>query len=149
MLGEHDSIVVPPGSAYAKEMCKWESQHTKYGPPGRPFVQQDYPKMLYICERVSGKGIQIKERFTVGNETEEQNMRSRGYYSLGEAEARLNAEHLEHGTLAAEREWQIQHGRLGEKAIAEVRAAEAEHGARHLPDVPETPIQRRVKREGA
>lgn len=149
MLGEHHAIEVSQSSEYAKEMRKWEATHTRYGPPGRPYVYQEYPKMLYKCAHVAGKGVQPVEDYTVNDETQERNMNSRGYFPLQDAYDRAVKQQTEHGTLAAEREWQIQHGRLSDKAAAEVRAAEAEHGSTHMPDVPETPIKRRGRKPKA
>lgn len=142
MLGNHPSIVIPQNTPYAQEMRKHESQHTQFGPPGRPFVQQEFPKRLYKAVR-DEKGVTF-DGFTVNDETEQRNMQSRGYsLSQTEALALLDREHLEHGRLAAEREYEIQHGRISEKAAKEVRAAEEAHGARHLPEVPATPIRKR------
>ncbi len=145
MLGEHDAIAISTSSAYAKELRRWEAHPTKYGPPGRPFTQQEHPKMLYQLEQVVGKGIQIKDRHLAMTEDEERNMNSRGFYAMEQAIEALKAQQTDHGRLAAEREWDIQHGRLSEKAIAEVRAAEVEHGAAHMPVMPETKIRKTRK----
>ena len=130
-------------SNYAKESRKWEAHHGKFGAPGRPYTFQEYPKRMSKAERVPGKGIQIVDAQTANDIHEERNLQSRGFY-MGQDVAIQAIEHeqLEHGTLAAEREYEIQHGRLSEKAAAEVRAAEAEHGATHLPMIPETPIKK-------
>jgi hypothetical protein len=143
MLGEHAS------SKYAEEMRRWEAYPSKYGQPGRPFKQQDYPKMLYRCEFIAGQGIQTVDKHTVDDDVQERNMNSRGFYPLQEAYDRVLAQQTEYGKLAAEREYQIQHGRVSERAVAEVRAAEAEHGAAHMPDVPVTPIKRRGRKPKA
>lgn len=144
MIGQHPSIVIPLSSEYAKERCRHEAQHTQFGPPGRPFTYQEFPKRLYRAVR-DEKGITL-DGFTVANDDEQARMASRGY-CLTQQDA-LDAEqrqHLEDGKAAANREWEIQHGHHSDKAIAEVRAAEQEHGARHLPSVPETPIKRRTR----
>jgi len=146
MLGSHPAIEIPQSTKYAEEMRKWEAHHSRFGAPGRPFVFRDYPKKLYKCERVEGKGIQIVGSYDVENDEQERNLNSRGFFELQKAHDLVEKEQTEHGILAAEREWQIQHGRLSEKAVAEVRAAEDAHGARHLPDVPETPIRRRGRK---
>ena len=141
MLGNHPAIQLPQSTEYAKEMRKWESQHTKWGPPGRPYKFEEFPKMLYKAAYESGKGIHIEETHVVNNEDEQANMRSRGFH-LGpdEAFAVAQRELTEHGRLAAEREHEIKVGRHSEGAVKEIRAAEEAYGARHLPDVPETPI---------
>lgn len=141
MLGLHPSIIIPQGTPYAEEMRKHEAHYTTFGPPGRPYVYQEFPKRLY--KAVSGaRGVEF-QGFTVQSEDEQRNMQSRGYsLSQSEAMAALEREQMEHGKLAAERNWEIAHGRISEKAAAEVRAAEAEVSG-HLPEVPATPIRKR------
>lgn len=141
-------VVFTPDSNYAKEMRKWNAVHTEFGPPGRPYTFQEFPKRLYRADRVDGQ-IKIVERFSVGNDLEQRNMESRGFHAdQADAIAEIERQHTEHATLAAEREWQIQHGRVSPKAAAEARLAEVAHGARHLPDVPETPIPVHQKKRG-
>ncbi len=140
MLGAHNAIDMPQSTEYAKEMRKWEATHTRFGPPGRQYAFQAFPKMVFKAARVDGKGIQIVDTHIVGNELEERNLQSRGFCVTQEAAiAAIEAEQTLHGTLAAEREYAIRHGRLSNPAIAEVRAAEEAHGATHLPDVPMKP----------
>lgn len=136
-------MLLGPETEYAKEMRKWESYPSQWGPGGRPYQFREFPKRLYKAARVDGKGIQITEALTARDTTEEANLLSRGFH-FGQPAAieAIEREHTEHGKLAAEREWQIRHGRLSERATAEAREAEAAHGAKHLPDVPETPRRR-------
>lgn len=142
MLGQHPSIVIPQNTHYAAEMRKHEALHTSYGPPGRPFKYAEFPKMLYKAVR-DENGVNL-ENFTVNNEDEQRNMQSRGFcLSQPDALAALEREQTEHGKLAAERNYEIKHGRISEQAAEEVRAAEAEFGARHLPEVKEKPVRRR------
>ena len=142
MLGNHPSIVMPQNTPYAQEMRRHEAQHTQFGPPGRPYVHQEFPKRVYKAVR-GARGVEF-EGFTVNDEHEQRNLQSRGY-SLSQPDAleALNHEHVEHGKLAAERNYEIKHGRISERAAAEVRAAEDAHGSTHLPEVPATPIRRR------
>jgi hypothetical protein len=108
-------------------------------------VYREFPKRIYKAVR-GERGVTF-EGFTVNDDTELQNMQSRGYCVSQElAQAALLKEHTEHGKLAAERNYEAKHGRLSERAIAEMRAAEDAHGATHLPMVPETPIKRRPGR---
>ncbi len=146
MLGKHPSIVMPPGTAYAKEMVKHEAHYTQYGPPERPFVYQEFPKRLYRATR--GDSGVVLDGYTVANDDEQRNMQSRGYcLSQQDAMDALEREQTEHGRLAAERNWEAAHGRLSDRAVAEVRAAEDQHGARHLPEVLETPVRRKPGRK--
>ncbi len=140
MLGAHGSIVIAENSAYAEEMVKHEAHFTRFGRPQRPYVFQEFPKRIYKAVKGERGGIEY-EGFTVHDETEQANMQSRGYaLSQTLALEALEREHTEHGKLAAERNYEA--GRMSEKAVAEMRAAEAAYGARHLPMVPETPIKR-------
>ncbi len=136
-------------SNYAKEMRQWEASNSEFGPAGRPYTFLDYPKMLYKAERTAEKGVVITESKVVHDSDEQRNMESRGFHFGQDAaiQAITVDEQRLHGTLAAEREWEIQHGRISEKATAEVRAHEADHGARHLPMIPETPIKRKYTRK--
>lgn len=143
MLGLHPSIIIPQGTPYAEEMRKHEANYTTFGAPGRPYVFQEFPKRLYKAVSGTSRGVEF-EGFTVNDANEQRNMQSRGYcLSQAEAMEALEREQLEHGKLAAERNWEIQHGRVSERAAAEVREAEAEYGARHLPEVPAKPVRKR------
>ncbi len=141
MLGNSKSINLPQSTEYAKEMRKWESFPTVWGAPGRPYKFEEFPRMLYKAAYEVGKGIHIDETFVVNNEDEQANMLSRGF-CIGPDKAFevVQRELTEYGRLAAEREHEIHVGRHSEGAVKEIRAAEETHGARHLPDVPETPI---------
>jgi hypothetical protein len=155
MLGSHATIDLPQSTEYAKEMRKWEAVHTKWGAPGRPYAFHEFPKAMYRFKQEPGKGIVKDELHIVNNDEEQRNMESRGFHASQEAAmAAVEREHIEHGKLAAEREYEVRHGRLSEGAVREVRAAEEVHGARHLPEVPSTPIKKRgrpvkLKPEGA
>jgi hypothetical protein len=142
MLGEHPAIDIPQSTAYAKEMRRHEALHTRYGGPGRPYVYAEYPKLLYKCEHVAGKGIQVVDKHEVSDEDQERNLNSRGFYPLKESYERAEKQQTEFGRLAAEREFEIQHGRISAKAADEVRVAEEAHGSMHMPVVPEGPKKR-------
>ena len=144
MLGSHNAIDVPQSTEYAKEMRKWEATHTRFGPPGRPYTFKEFPKLMYKAEWVSGQGIQEVDQQRANTPDEERNLQSRGFYEgKGAAYAAIEQQQTEHARLAAEREYQIQHSRLSEKAVSEVRAAEEAHGARHLPDLPVATVRRK------
>lgn len=124
-------------SRYAQEMRRWNAHHSEFGPPGKPYVFSEWPKMVYRAERVNGV-VKIIETKQVGNEDEELKERGKGFrFRQEDALDLLREEQLVHGTLAAEREWEIKHGRLSEKAVEEVRAVEADAGAVHVPVIPE------------
>lgn len=146
MLGVHPSISLPPSTEYAKEMRKWESYPSQWGPAGRPYKFADFPKMLYKAVQGGPMDTQI-----VNSEDEQRREEAKGFAASQErALELLGRDHLESATLAAERNFEIEKGRISPKAAQEVRAAEEEHGARHLPEVKETPIRkRRTKAEMA
>ena len=137
-------VVHTVDSAYAQEMRKWEAQHTQYGAPGRPYTFHEYPTRMYKATRLPS-GDRTFDAWTANDANERANLESRGFVVGGQQAAldALEAIERSHAELAANREWQIQHGRVGEKAVAEVRAAEEAAGARHLPDLPEAPIKKR------
>lgn len=138
------AVVHTPESEYAKEMRKWEAHHTQFGPPGKPYVYQEFPTRMYKATR-QPSGDRTFEAMTAHDATERDNLASRGYVVGGQQAAldALEAIERSHAELAANREWQIQHGRIGEKAVSEVRQHEAEAGARHLPDLPVAPVKKR------
>lgn len=146
MLGAHNSIAISPSSGYAKEMRKYEAHHSKYGPGERPYKFHEFPKMLY-------KGVQggTCEHVTVGNDDEQRTYEAKGYAATQErALELLERDVRDAGTASAERNFEIEKGRISPRAAAEVRAAEAEHGAKHLPEVAEKPRRkRRTKAEMA
>lgn len=144
MLGRHGSIVIPQNTPYAEEMRKHEAFPTEFGRGERPYVYREFPKRLYKAVRSETQAGLTYEGMTVHDEHEQRNLQSRGFcLSQTDALAALEREQTEHGKLAAERNWEIQHGRISERAGAEVRRAEAEYGARHLPEVPAQPVKRR------
>lgn len=140
-------VVFTVESNYAKEMRRHEAYPTQFGPPGRPYVYQHYPLMLYRASR-GPNGPEASETCIVNDERERDNMISRGFWPTQElALAELDRQHTEHGKLAAERNYEIAHGRISEKAATEVRAAEAAHGATHLPEVKEQPRRGRPRKQ--
>lgn len=141
-------VVHSQDSGYAEEMRKWESQHTQYGPPGRPYTYQPFPTRMYKAGRNAHGKIVILDAQTAGDEDEQRNLESRGFMVGGQAAAieACEQQELEIAKLAAERNYEIAHGKHSEGAIAEVRAAEAAAGARHLAEIPETPIKKRGRK---
>lgn len=133
----------------------------------------EYPKMLYKAQRIPGNGkwatsmdvpeyfgfrtddewrraCERAERFTascqltVNTEAEHARAREEGYRDTPkEAVDFQHALEKEMGDAAANRNWHERN--MSEKALAERDAAEAEHFG-HLPEIPEKPIVRRVKK---
>lgn len=137
-------VIHAPETAYAQEMRKWEAQYTQYGPPGRPYVYAEFPKLLYKGTRQSD-GTRTLEHVKVHTDDEQRNMQSRGFCLTQElALDALDREHTEHGILAAELNFEAR--RMSAKAAAEIDAAQQAHGARHLPTMPEGKKRGRPKK---
>lgn len=130
-------------SRYAQEMRRWNAHHSEFGPPGKPYRFEEWPKLVYRAERVGGV-VKIVETRRVGNEDEELKANGLGFrFAQQDALDLIAKEQLVHGTLAAEREWEIRHGRLSAGAVEEVRAVEDAAGAVHVPVMPEGPKKAR------
>lgn len=145
MLGNSPSIEISQTSEYAKERMKHESEPGRYGQkPGNPYHFREYPKRMDRATR-GEKGPQF-EGVTAQNESEEAQFKSLGFhFGREKALTALTRDEQEHATLAAERNFEIHHGKISDGAAREVRAAEAEHGARHLPAVPVAPLKKRTR----
>lgn len=136
-------IVYSQESAYAKEMTKWEAKDGVLGPGLRPYVKREYPMMLHKAAVLPKGGIDIVSTAVVNTDRERQQLEHQGFRATPlDAIDALEAEQLEHATLAAEREHEKTH-KLSPKARAEVTAAEDAAGSVHLPTIAETPVRRR------
>lgn len=145
MLGAHKSISLPQSTEYAKEMAKHEAFPSQWGPAGRPYQFREFPKMLYKAS----VGSDVMDNLIVHNEDEQRREEAKGFADTQERALELRGrEQRDHGILAAERNFEIEKGRISERAATEVRQAEAEHGATHLPEVKEK-RKRRTKAEMA
>lgn len=121
-------------SAYAQERVKWEGQHSEFGPPGRPFQYAEYPKRMSRAKDAQGTAF---DAIDVADETEEQNMYSRGYrVGRDTAIEALLAGQKEVAEAAANRAYHEQ--RMTAKARAEAEAID-NATANHLPVIPEKP----------
>lgn len=132
-------------SGYAKEMLKWEQHAGVWGVnPGHPYEYREYPMRLYKAARNAEGKMDLGEGRTAENDAERSLLEGQGFVAGGPAEAVAALEREEQyiAKLAAEREWEIQHGRLSDKAVAEVRAEEAAAGSRHLGEIPDAPKRR-------
>lgn len=131
-------VAYTPDSAYAQEARKWESTHTQYGPPGRRYEFQEFPKRLYKAKDAQGREFESVE---AADENEERNLLSRGFRAGQDKaiDALLEQQH-DVAEAAANRAYHEQ--RMSEKARAEAQAAD-EATPNHLPEIPETPIRPR------
>lgn len=145
------NILRDPKSPEAQERRQWEAQYTEFGPGGRPYVHREYPMMLHKAGRPSGGmgGPVIVETREVESAAQREQYRSQGFRATPlEALEVWEAQQKEFAELAAERNWEVKHGRHSEKAQAEVAAAEAA-AVDHLPSVPVTPIKPRPRAANA
>lgn len=144
------AILRDPDSREAKERTKWESNYTAFGPGQRPYVKRDYPMMLHKAGRPSGGmgAAIIVEHQEVGSEREADEYRSRGFRPTPlEALDVWDKEQHEFAALASELNWEAKN-RHGERARAEIEAAQAE-ATDHLASVPVTPIKPRARAAAA
>jgi hypothetical protein len=152
-------------SEEAKEMRKWEAGYTEWGAPGRPYVYQEYPKMLYKARRFRGAGEYMvfkdipeyeapgwgradaenwsRQNYCIVRDAQEYaRMRSQGWSDTQEqAIARCHALDKEISTAAAERAYQDRN--MSEPAKREIAAAEEAADGRHLAEVERTPVRKK------
>lgn len=109
------------------------------GPPGRPYVYREYPKMVFKAGRVNGKHA-IDGQLVADDEQMERNLLSRGYHPTQEkALDALAQDELTIAKLAAER---AHHERRMSPAAQAEAAAVDDAEASHVPEIPRTPIRR-------
>lgn len=130
-------------SAYAKEMVKWEAQHSQLGAPGRPYVYHEFPQRMYKASRPIGGGPVSFDGLTAGDEDERRNLLSRGY-RVGQDKALAELESNE--SAIAEGAANRVYGERGmsDKAKREADAADLATAA-HLPSIPEKPRTRKPR----
>lgn len=131
-------VVHSPESNFSKEMARWESGFTQYGPPGRPYQYQAFPTRLYKAVR-NADGSRTFEGATANDEHEQRNFESRGFVAGGQQAAldALAAQEQEVAVLAANRNYTDRH--MSEAAQAEAAAVVSAAGARHVAEIPEKP----------
>ena len=142
-----DNILRDPKSAEAQERVKFEAQYSVFGPGQRPYVKRDYPMMLHRAGRpAGGMGAPIiVEHQEVGSERERDSYASQGFRATpNEAIEAWEAVQFEFAELAANRNYDVAHGKHSEAAQREIAVAEA-NTADHLPSMPVTPIKPRQR----
>lgn len=136
-------LLISPDGDEAKERVKWEAHPTAFGPPGRPYVYQAYPKMLYRAGRNPSGVPTIIDSYVVESETQEANLKSRGYCEGQDAAlAYLHAADQEAAVLAANRAYSDRS--MSPQAQAEAAAIDSRSSS-HLPVIPEQPRKPRRK----
>jgi hypothetical protein len=133
-------VIHTPDTPYAKEMARHEAIHTKYGAPGRPYEFREFPTRMYLAVR-DQSGAPVLQGETANDSHEQRNLESRGFVHGGQQSAldSLAARETEHATLAAERNYEVAHGKLSEAAVEEVKFVEEAAGAMHVPEIPSGP----------
>ncbi len=141
------SVMWSPDSEFSKEMRKWETTHTIYGPPGRAAAFTEFPQMLYQAKRHVSGGPPIIEHFVVNDEQERRNMQSRGWV-IGPDNAVTALEQSELGVATAAAERAYTDRRLSPQARAEAEAVD-EKTISHLGDIsPEAVKEEKQRRAG-
>lgn len=134
-------VIHTPDTAYAQERRKHEANFTPYGPPGRPYVYQAYPAMLYKATRTEMGRVMFEGR-VAASEVESRLLEAQGFVPDGREAAynRLVAQEREIAKLAAERAHQER--TMSPAAQAEAAAVDAATD-RHVPVIPETPTNKK------
>lgn len=129
------AVVHSPESNFSKEMAKWESGFSQFGPPGRPYTYQPFPTRMYKAVRAKDGAIQF-EGHDANDDDEQRNFESRGFVAGGRAAAKdaLDRQELEVAKLAAEGAYEER--RMSPKAQAEARSVR-QASAVHLGEIPE------------
>lgn len=141
-------VLHSPESAFAREMASHNAHHSEYGAPGRPYEYRPFPTRMYRAWRnPNGGKIEIKDAETAEDDTMRRNLESRGFVWGGQQAAveAWEQREREEATAAAERNYDVAHGKHSERAQQEIAAAESAAGAKHLGEVPETPIRPRPR----
>lgn len=138
------AVVYSPDSKYAQHMAQFESQHSQYGPPGRPYVYADYPLSMSKAIRPIGGGSVSFETLIVSDESEERNLASRGFCrGRDKAIAALDASEAAIAEAAANRAFNDR--LMTARALREAEQADVQTAA-HLPTIPEKPRRGRKPR---
>lgn len=134
------ALQVNQASGYAKEMRKWESQHTQYGPPGRPYpppgVSTEYPRAMFKAGHPEGRPgkIEILEHRDAHGDMDRQLFERDGFRITQEEaiEVQKGYDRLmaEEAAMRAHRD-----KNMSDRAKAEADAADAA-SASHLPEIP-------------
>ena len=134
-------IQIGTGTAYAKELTKWEAQHTQYGPPGRPYEYREYPAMMYKPTRARDSGTVTYEHQVVETEHERSVLEALGFVAGGKGKAleALERREFEIAELAAARA--AEDRLMGARALSEADAKDSAT-IQHLAEIPAEPIRR-------
>lgn len=139
------SMLIAPDTPYGKELWKWEHHQGEAHPSDpsirgmRPATPQAYPSMLY---KATQKNPWQFEQRVVKDDVEQRIAEGQGFVSGGPAVAAeaFDARQQDLATAAAHRNYEDRN--IGERARAEVDAAE-QASSTHLGEIARTPIKRR------
>lgn len=142
------ALLIAPDTPYGKELWKWEHHEGETHPSDpsirgmRPSTKREYPAMLY---RATGKNPWSFEKEIARDEVEQRNLESRGFVMGGQGSAAEAYDRLVQNAALAAAHRNYEDRNISANARAEVDAAE-QASSRHLGEIPETPIRRRVKK---
>lgn len=138
------SMIVPPDSPYGRELWKWEHREDEVCPSDptirgmRPSSPRMYPAMMY---KATGKNPWTFDKEIAHTEAEQRNMESRGFVAGGPGKAAEEYDSLVQRAAVAAAHRNYEDRNIGERARAEVDAAE-QASSRHLGEIPAKPIRR-------
>lgn len=130
------AIQINPSSGYAVEMRKWEAGYTMYGPPGRPYVYEEYPRDMYLGGHPDGRPgkIVITDIRAVNSDAERTALEQAGY-EADPAEAIKRQEVRDREMARAAAASNFDDRRMTDKAKDERAEVEAATSA-HVAEVP-------------
>jgi hypothetical protein len=133
---EGPAIQINPASGYATEMRKWESTFTQFGPPGRQYVYEEYPRQMFLAGHPPGRPgkIEITDWRAANNDSERTALERDGY-DTDQAKAIEKQEARDREMARAAAETNFADRLMSVKALAE-KAEVEDATAGHVAEVP-------------
>jgi len=130
------AIQINPASGYATEMRKWESTFTQFGPPGRQYVYQEYPRQMFLAGHPPGRPGKVEIiDWREANDDSERAALERAGYDATQERALTKQEERDRDMARAAAESNFSDRLMSVKALAE-KAEVEDATASHVADVP-------------
>jgi hypothetical protein len=128
-------VLHSPDSEYAKERRKHEALHSEFGAPGKPYVFQPYPTMMYKAGLNDKSQVAILDSIEATTERERREFEKLGFVHGGQgaAVAAFERQRQEMAVLAAKRNFEDRN--MSEEAKSERDVVEA-RSSEHLGAIP-------------
>ena len=130
------AIQINPASGYAVEMRKWESTFTQFGPPGRQWTYEEYPRAMFLAGHPPGRPgkVEITDWREAHNDSERTALENAGY-DASQERAITKQEERDREMARAAAESNFADRLMSVKALAE-KAEVEDATASHVADVP-------------